>query len=92
VPGSPEEAAALAKAADAGSSPVKLAGATVTPGAAGLSASDFGRSLPTPLLVLLVLLGLGAMAAAGFGLRDHWPAVKDAPRSLIDRVGRRGDG
>jgi hypothetical protein len=46
------------------SAPVQLADTSVTPSVPAAIASD-GNALPTPLIVLLALLGAGALAVAG---------------------------
>ena len=89
--GSPAQNALLAKAASGGSAIVDVAGAAITPGATALSAEDVSRSLPTPLLILIILLGIGGLTAAGLSLRGRWPAIMDRPKSLIDRVSSRDD-
>jgi hypothetical protein len=46
-------------------------GAPVTPGAPGITASSVTRTLPAPLLALLILLALGAAGGASVALRTR---------------------
>jgi hypothetical protein len=48
---------------------VALTGATVRPGATGVNSSSDSTSLPAPLIVLLVLLGLAALSGGGVEIR-----------------------
>jgi hypothetical protein len=65
TPNGPEEQAALDKAVVAGGdSPVQVGDSTVVPGAAGLAADAARNTIPAPLLAVLILLGLAAIAAA----------------------------
>ena len=48
---------------------VTLSGSTVRPGSAGVNAGSSLRSLPLPLLVVLVLLGLAALSGGGVAIR-----------------------
>jgi hypothetical protein len=64
-PSSPEEEKALAAArGSAGNSAVVVDGERIVPGAAGFAADAARRGLPAPLVVLLVLLGVAALAGA----------------------------
>jgi hypothetical protein len=65
----PEERAAYEKAILAGSAPVQLDGRPVTPGTLGGATSSGLADLPTSLLVILALLAVGGLGAAGFGTR-----------------------
>ena len=65
----PQERASFQKAVLAGAAPVKLDGRPITPGTLGGRTSTGVSDLPTPLLVILALLGLGALGAAGLGTR-----------------------
>jgi hypothetical protein len=47
-----------------GGGPVSVAGQPIVPGGSGITSSAFRHSLPAPLIVLLVLLGLGALGWA----------------------------
>jgi len=49
--------------------PVKLIGADVSPGSGGIGSGPGGRSLPTPLLVVLIVLGLAAVGGGGAAVR-----------------------
>jgi hypothetical protein len=66
---SPEERAAFEKAVLSGSAPVALDGRPVTPGTLGGAKSNGLTDLPTPLLVMLALLAVGGLGAAGLGTR-----------------------
>ena len=46
-------------------------GAPVTPGGPGIAASSVTRALPAPLIVLLILLGLGAAGGAAVAVRTR---------------------
>jgi hypothetical protein len=48
---------------------VTLSGGTVRPGSAGVDAGSSLRSLPLPLVVVLVLLGLAALSGGGVAIR-----------------------
>jgi hypothetical protein len=48
---------------------VQLDGRPITPGALGGKTSTGVSDLPTPLLVILALLGLGGLGAAGLATR-----------------------
>jgi hypothetical protein len=62
-PNSPDGQAAIDAAAKKGTpDPVRLGDRTVVPGAAGLNANAVRNTLPTPLIVLLALLGAAALA------------------------------
>ena len=62
----PAEREALANAGVTGGKPVKIAGQTITPGALGFRNLRSGdNNLPTPLLVLLILLGVAALGYTG---------------------------
>jgi hypothetical protein len=60
----PAEQKAVQKAITAGSSPVRLGGQLVRPGAVGQLTGD-DRGIPTSLLALLIAVGIGALAGAG---------------------------
>lgn len=69
------KAAAAGTAADNatrdGRSALRIAGATIRPGTVGTLASRGIGALPTPLLVVLVLLAAGAAAGAALGIRSR---------------------
>lgn len=65
----PAERVTYAKAVKAGSAPVELDGRPISAGRLGGSTVDALDDLPAPLLVILVLLLLGGVGAAGFGTR-----------------------
>ena len=77
---------ALLDAQAAGSQPVTIDGQDITPGIAGLSASSIRNDVPTPLLITLVLLGLGGVALAVPGMRRALPLV--GRRRALPFVGR----
>jgi hypothetical protein len=62
---SPQERAAVAKAAGGGDAPVTVDGAVIEPSTFGAGRSVAGAvtDLPTPLLVVLALVALGALGA-----------------------------
>ena len=62
-PNTPEGKAAIGKAAGEGApDPIRLGGRSVLPGTAGLSADAVRNELPTPLIIVLALLGAAALA------------------------------
>ena len=62
-PNTPEARDAIGKAAARGApDPVRLGGRPVVPGSAGLASDAVRNGLPTPLIVLLALLGAAALA------------------------------
>lgn len=71
-PQTPAEAAAVKAATGrkGGGSPVRLdSGSAITPGKTGVSESDFRRSVPVPLLVVLILLGTIALVGGVLATR-----------------------
>jgi hypothetical protein len=70
TPSSAQEQSDVDKArSGADSSPITVGGRTVTPGAARFTSSDVHNSLPTPILVALIMLGAGAVAGGGWAAR-----------------------
>lgn len=65
----PTQRQAIEKARTTSAEPVRLGGQVVQPGDLGFGGSGLLNSLPTPLIVVLVLLALGAAAAGGFLLK-----------------------
>ena len=62
-PNTPEGKAAIGKAAGEGApDPIRLGGRSVIPGTAGLSSDAVRNELPTPLIIVLALLGAAALA------------------------------
>ena len=109
-PNSPEEQAARAQdqaELDALTAPgglqdkppaVDVGGHTVKPGSNGLfDLASASNSVPLPLLLTLIVLGLLALGAAVVGLRDRIPAMSripllsklPTPRVSLPRFGRR---
>jgi hypothetical protein len=65
TPSGPDEQAALDKAAlGGGDAPVQVGDGTVVPGAAGLASDAARNTIPAPMLAVLILLGVAALAAA----------------------------
>jgi hypothetical protein len=65
TPSTPDEQAALDKAATGGGDePIQVGDHTVVPGAAGFSSDAVRNTIPPTLLAVLILLGLAALAAA----------------------------
>jgi hypothetical protein len=60
----PKEQQGVKDATSSGAQPVRIGGRLLTPGAVGSLSSDSNK-LPTPLIVLLVALGVCALAPAG---------------------------
>ena len=62
-PNTPEGKEAIGKAAAEGApDPIRLGGRAVVPGSAGLASDAVRNDLPTPLIVVLALLGAAALA------------------------------
>jgi len=71
TPTTPADQQALSEAEKEGGQPVKLDGKPVMPGGTSLAA-DVGRnSLPSTLVIVLILLGLAAILAGGRQIRDR---------------------
>jgi hypothetical protein len=88
TPKNAEEKAALTSAQAKGDAPVQLGSGSgsggndaLVPGASSFSSDGLGGGLPTPVVVVLVLLGLAALTGAGIALRPQ-----------IKRVLSRGKG
>jgi hypothetical protein len=64
LPQTPGEKSAIDQVGKNGGGPVTVAGEPIVPGGSGITSSAFRHSLPAPLIALLVLLGLGALAWA----------------------------
>jgi hypothetical protein len=79
VPTSPAEAAALA-------APVAVAGEPITPGGSGIAEATFRHALPAPLLVVVILFGLGALATMAAGARRRGIRPPAAVLRVFDRV------
>jgi hypothetical protein len=67
----PQERQAVQKARDQGAKPVEVAGEAIKPTA--LSHGDLGtlNTLPTPLIIVCILLALGTVAAAAIYVRSR---------------------
>jgi hypothetical protein len=65
----PAERASFKQAVLAGSAPVKLDGRPVTPGNLGGHTGTTLGDVPVPLLIILAVLALGGLGAAGLGTR-----------------------
>ena len=71
-PNTPEGQAAIGKAAGEGApDPIRLGGRSVLPGTAGLSSDAVRNELPTPLIIVLALLGAAALATLSPFVRRH---------------------
>jgi hypothetical protein len=72
TPSTPADQKALSEAAINGSNVVKIDGKPVMPGGQSQLAADVGRnSLPTTLIIVLILLGLAAILGGGRQIRDR---------------------
>lgn len=69
-PATKAEGAAADRATRHGSAPVRVAGASIRPGAPGTLASSTS-SIPGPLLAVLILLGAGALGAILLAVRTR---------------------
>jgi hypothetical protein len=65
------EKTALARAQKGGGAPIHIGGQTVTPGGSRFTAADVRNALPAPVLVVLVMLGAGALVAGGATARNR---------------------
>lgn len=71
TPANPAEQRALLSARNAAAAPVEVDGQTLVPGAAGFAAEAARRDLPGPVILLLALLGLAALAGVVPAIRRH---------------------
>jgi len=87
VPASPAEAGAVTAATGAaGSAPVSVAGEPITPGGSGIAEAAFRHALPTPLLIVVILFGLAALATTISGARGRGIHPPGAVLRVFDRV------
>lgn len=86
IPASPAETGALAQAGAQGGAPVAVAGEPITPGGTGITEAAFRHDVPGPLLVLVVLLGLGALAMTISGGRARGLRAPAGALRIFDRV------
>jgi hypothetical protein len=84
----PRERGEIARAQRSGSASVPIGDTSVFPGGAGLGAKAASHPLPTSLLILLILMGLGLAARSFPAVRRLLPAL----RPLADRVFPRRSG
>jgi hypothetical protein len=85
VPANPGETGAVAGATN-NAPPVAIAGEPITPGGSGIAEAAFRHALPGPLLVVVILFGLGALATTVSGARGRgWRAPSPVLR-VFDRV------
>lgn len=75
----PSQRRAIEQARVQAAAPVRLGGHIVQPGELGFGGSSLLNSLPTPLVVVLVLLALGALAAGGSFLKARVVARSSRP-------------
>jgi hypothetical protein len=72
TPSTPADQQALNQAATQGDKPVTIDGDPILPGGTSRLAADVGRnSLPSTLVIVLILVGLAAILAAGRQIRDR---------------------
>jgi hypothetical protein len=72
TPSTPADQQALTDAATQGAQPVKVDGKPVMPGGTSRLAADVGRnSLPSTLVIVLILLALAAILGGGRRIRDR---------------------
>lgn len=67
----PEERAALEQITAGGGTGVTVGEELLRPGSFGFDGVASSTTLPTPLIVLLVLLGLGTLGSGAYALRDR---------------------
>jgi hypothetical protein len=75
TPSTPEDTKALEEAVKAGKQPVKIAGQSIVPGAAGLQAGATRNGIPGTLAIALVLLSFAGGALTIPAVRKGLPAV-----------------
>ena len=85
-PTSPSENGALAQAGAQGGGPVAVAGEPITPGGTGITEAAFRHDVPGPLLALVILLGLGALAMTVSGGRARGLRAPGGAVRVFDRV------
>jgi hypothetical protein len=83
---SPVEQSALNQAGAAGAAPVQIAGEPITPGGTGITEAAFRHDVPGPLLILVILIGLGALAVTVSGGRARGLKAPGSAHRVIDRV------
>jgi len=66
----PAERSVLDRAKDGAGPSIEVGGRTIVPGAASFTADSVRHALPAPLIVVLALLGLGALAAGAIVARS----------------------
>lgn len=88
IPAAPSaaEQSALTEAGAAGAAPVQVAGEPITPGGTGITEASFRHDVPGPLLVLVILLGLGALAVTVSGGRARGLKAPGSAHRAFDRV------
>jgi hypothetical protein len=70
-PNGPAEKAALTKAQNGGGAPIHIGDRTVTPGGSRFTSADVRNSMPTSLLVVLIMLGAGVITAGVVTARNR---------------------
>ena len=85
APASPAETNAIGNATR-GAAPVAVAGEPITPGGSGITEAAFRHALPGPLLLVLILFGLGALAAMLSGARGRGIRPPGSVLRVFDRV------
>ena len=85
-PASPAESSALAQAGAQGGGPVAVAGEPITPGGTGVTEAALRNDVPGPLLALVILLGLGALAMTVSGGRARGLRAPSGAVRVFDRV------
>ena len=85
TPSSDADNRALDTASKVGTGPVDIDGRAVVPGAVGFDASAARNELPPTLIVLLILLGAGVLAAAVPTLRRSGLQATASARALVRR-------
>ena len=86
VPANPAESGAIAQATQNGGAPVAVSGEPITPGGSGLTEAALRHDIPGPLLILIVLLGLGALGVTISGARARGLHAPGAAQRVFDRV------
>jgi hypothetical protein len=86
IPPTRAERDVLGAAGAAGGGAVQVAGEPIVPGGTGLTEAAFRHDVPGPLLVLLVLLGAGALAMTVSGARARGLRAPSSALRVFDRV------
>jgi len=85
-PANAAEQEALDDALSSGNAAVTLQGDPIVPGASGIGADALRHAIPTPLLIVLILLGVAALASLLGGARARGLAAPAPLLKVVERV------